>query len=168
MSAAKGPSRKNAGRGGRRPAGRPATSSGSAGRPAARPPSATRETPGVRTTGPRPVPFGRGRALRILGGLFVFTFGFAVAAVLVVAGQQVTPPYYVAIVAGVAGLAVAGVAMARGMPPMPETPIWSRDTLGQLSSAAGLRPVPVIVTLYVLTLLGVLGNLIYPLTFGVD
>jgi ABC-type microcin C transport system permease subunit YejB len=113
------------------------------------------------------VPFGRNRALRILGGLFVFTFGFAVAAALVVAGQQVTPPYYVAIVAGVAGLAVAGVAMARGLPPMPETPIWSRDTLGLLSEAAGLRPAPVIVTLYLLTLLGVLGNLVYPLTFGV-
>jgi hypothetical protein len=167
VSAAKGPSsRKNAGRGGRRPAGRPA--SGGSARPGARPPHGARETPGVRVTGPRPAEFGRNRALRILGGLFVFTFGFAVAAALVVAGQQVTPPYYAAIGVGVVGLAVAGVAMARGMPPMPETPIWSRDTLGLLSSAAGLRPGPVIATLYLLTLLGVLGNLIYPLAFGVD
>lgn len=168
MSAAKGPSsRKNAGRGGRRPAGRPATSGGPA-RPGARPPSAARETPGVRVTGPRPEPFGRNRALRILGGLFFFTFGFAVAAALVVAGAQVTAPYYVAIGVGAVGLAVAGVAMARGYPPMPQTPIWSRDTLGLLSQAAGLRPMPVTATLYALTLLGVLGNLIYPLTFGVD
>jgi hypothetical protein len=119
-------------------------------------------------TGPKPVPFGRNRAMRILGGLFVFTFGFAVAAALVVAGQQVTPPYYVALVVGVVGLAVAGVAMARGLPPMPQTPIWSRDTLGLLSSAAGLRPAPVIATLYLLTVLGVLGNVIYPLAFGAD
>jgi hypothetical protein len=169
VSAAKGPSsRRNAGRGGSRPAGRPASSPGSAGRSGGRPSWGTREqTPGVRTTGPKAAAFPRNRALRILGGLLVFTSGFAVAAVLVVAGQQVTPPYYAAIVVGVAGLAVAGVAMARGLPPMPETPIWSRDTLGLLSSAAGLRPLPVIVTLYLLTLLGVLGNLVYPLVFGV-
>ena len=169
MSAAKGPSsRRNAGRGGRRPAGRPATSSGSAGRPAARPHPGARETPGVRVTGPEPVPFGRNRALRILGGLFVFTFGFAVGASLVVTHHQETPAYLAAIVIGVAGLAVAGVAMARGLPPMPQTPIWSRDTLGLLSAAAGLRPAPVIATLYTLTLLGVLGNLVYPLVFGVN
>jgi len=119
-------------------------------------------------TGPKPVPFGHNRALSILGGLFVFTFGFAVAAALVVTGLQETLFYIAALVIGVAGIAVAGVAMVRGLPPMPQTPIWSRDTLGLLSAAAGLRPVPVIATLYVLTLLGVLGNVVYPLVFGVN
>jgi hypothetical protein len=119
-------------------------------------------------TGPAPVPFERNRALRILGGLFFFLLGFAVAAVLVVAGRPVTPPYYAAIIVGVAGLAVAGVAMARGTTPMPETPIWSRDTLGLLSAAAGLRAVAVIATLYALAAIGVLGNLVYPLAFGVS
>jgi hypothetical protein len=122
----------------------------------------------VRVTGPKPVPFEHNRALRILGGLFFFTLGFAVAAVLVVADLSVTPPYYVAITVGALGLAVAGVSMARGTTPMPQTPIWSRDTLGLLASAAGLRPVPVMATLYALTVVGVLGNLLFPLIFGVD
>ena len=174
MSAAKGPSsRRNAGRGGRRPGGRPASANGrsaaAAGRSGGRPSWGTPgATPGVRVTGPGPVPFGRNRALAILGGLFVFTLGFALAAGLVVAGQQVTPPYYAAVAVGAVGLAVAGVAMARGTTPMPQTPIWSRDTLGLLAAAARLRPLPVIATLYLLATLGVAGNLLFPLIFGVD
>ena len=114
------------------------------------------------------MPIERNRAIRILGGLFAFTLGFAVAGVLVVAGRPVTPPYYVAIVIGVVGIAVAGVAMARGTTPMPETPIWSRPTLTLLAEAAALPTLAVVGVLYGLAAIGVLGNLVHPLVLGVD
>ena len=172
MSAATSPKgRKNAGRGGRRPAGRP----GAAGRPAREPGDPGRTVPsgrplpdGVRVTGgARPVPFERNRGTAILVGLFLFLFGFAVAGVLVVADLAVTPPYYAAIATGVIGIALLGVAVTRGTTPMPATPLWSRDTLRLMSDAATLPALPVTVVLYALAAIGVLGNLVYPLVFGV-
>jgi hypothetical protein len=114
------------------------------------------------------VPFEHNRALRIVGGLFAFTLGFAVAGVLVVAGLAVTPPYYVSLVVGAVGLAVAGVAIARGTTPMPESAIWTRSTLTLLAEAAGLPAVAVIAVLYVLAAISVLGNVVHPLVFGVQ
>jgi len=145
VNAARAPKRKNAGR--------------------------SRETTpreGVRFTGPRPVPFEHNRALRIIGGLFTFTLGFAVAGVLVAAGQAVTRPYYVALVLGAVGLVAAGVAMARGTTPMPESAIWTRSTLTLLADAAALPALAVIAVLYTLTAISVLGNVVHPLVFGVQ
>ena len=170
MSAATSPKgRKNAGRGGRRPAGRP----GGGGRPAREPGDPARYgkalPEGVRVTGGTPVvPFEKGRATAILTGLFLFLFGFAVAGVLVVAGLAVTPPYYAAIVTGVIGIVLLGVAVTRGGTPMPATPLWSRDTLRLMADAAGLPATPTMVVLYSLGAIGVLGNLAYPLIFGVS
>jgi hypothetical protein len=165
VNAARTPkARKNAGRGGRRPAGR---AGGAAGRPGGRP-RETAPRDGVRYTGGRPVPFEHNRALAILGGLFFFTLGFAVAGVLVVGGLAVTAPYYVALVVGVVGLAVAGVAMSRGTTPMPESAIWTRSTLTLLSDAAALPAVAVMSVLYALAVIGVLGNVGHPLVFGVE
>jgi hypothetical protein len=61
---------------------------------------------------------------------------------------------------------VLGVAITRGATPMPETAIWSRNTLRLMADAAVLPATTVMVTLYVLAAIGVLGNLVYPLIFG--
>jgi hypothetical protein len=171
VSAATSPKgRKNAGRGGRRPTRR---TGGPGGRPGSREPGDPARygkalPEGVRVTGgARPVPFERNRATAILGGIFGFLFGFAVAGVLVVADQAVTPPYYVAIAVGVVGIAVLGVSSIRGSTPMPATPIWSRDTLRLMADAALLPATVVMVVLYTLAAISVLGNLVYPLVFGV-
>jgi hypothetical protein len=156
--------KRNAGRGGRRPAGRPG---GAAGRPGGRPRDTWARQPGVRITGGAPdVPVDRTRARLILAGLLTFTLGFAVAAALVVAGLTATPGHVAAVVVGVVGIVVVGVAYARRTTPMPATPIWSRNTLTVLSDAAGWPAVPVMVAVYGLGVLGVLGNIGYPLAFG--
>jgi hypothetical protein len=123
--------------------------------------------PGVRITGPRPGPLDRNRCIRFLAGLFLFTVGFAVGGVLVVAGQSGTPPYLVAITLGVVGIAITVFAGNKAHPPMP-SPFWTRDALGRICAAVELRPLPVIAVLYGLSAIMIVGNIVYPLTFGVS
>jgi hypothetical protein len=90
-----------------------------------------------------------------------------VAGLLVLADQGGSPPYMVVITLGLIGIAVTGVAIGRGVTPMPETPIWSPATLRLMAAAANVPGVPTLAVLYGLGAVGVLGNLVFPLVVGV-
>lgn len=111
---------------------------------------------------PRPAPVERGRALGVLAGLLAFTGGFAVAGVLVSAGLGSTPPYLVAVTAGLVGIGVIGFFYHRGAVQFPRARIWSPVLLRVVISALGLPVVPVIAALYALAATGVVGNLLLP------
>lgn len=112
----------------------------------------------------RPAFLERGRAVGLLTGLGAFVLGFAVAGVLVTLGAGGRPPYLVAITVGLLGVGLTGVALGRGTVPMPRAPIWSRETLTLIARSAQVPPTPTMVALYVLAAVGVLGNIVIPLS----
>lgn len=112
---------------------------------------------------PRPAPLERGRAAGVLTGLVAFTAGFAVAAVLVLAGHGSTPPYLVAVTVGLVGIGVIGFFYHRGPAALPAARIWSPTLLRTVVTSLGLPAIPVIAVLYVLAAIGLLGNLVVPL-----
>ena len=109
----------------------------------------------------RPVPLPRGRAFGLLGGLLGFLAGFAVAGVLVLSGHPGEPPYLVAVTVGMVGIGVVGMAR-RG--PVPPGALWSPAVLRLASDAVGLPGLAVCVVFYALAAVGILGNLVVPLT----
>ena len=116
------------------------------------------------STPQRPVPVERGRALGVLGGLTAFVVGFAVAGVLVMLDRGGTPPYVVAISLGLVGIGLVGYFYQRGNAEMPQARLWSPVLLRAVITPLGLPVVPVIAALYVLGAIGVVGNLLIPLS----
>ena len=102
----------------------------------------------------------------MLAGLICFTSGFAAAALLVLAGRGGgSPPYLVAVTVGLVGIGLTGFFYHRGTVPLPEgAKIWSPGLLRVVLAPLDLPPVPIIATLYLLAGIGLLGNLVVPLT----
>jgi hypothetical protein len=103
-------------------------------------------------------------------GLFAFAGGFAVAGLLAMADQGGRSPYLVAVTIGLVGIGAigygAGVSRTDGVVtiPEPQPAVWSPAGLRPLAEAVGLRPTWTIAALYALTTVGVLGNLVVPLS----
>jgi hypothetical protein len=112
-----------------------------------------------------PVPLERRRALGILGGLFTFAAGFAVAAVDVFVWGAARPPYLVAVTVGFVGIGVTGFFLPRGTVPRPEAAIWSPTGLRALATALHWPALPVTAAFYALLAIGVVGNFLVPLFF---
>ncbi len=155
---------------GRRPkpaAGRPAAGRASARPDRARPDRARpdRGGPPGRGATPEPVPLERGRSLGVLAGLFLFSGGFAVAAVDLFVWGFTRPPYLVAVTVGFVGIGVAGFFLNRGTVPRPEEALWSPTGFRALARAVGWPATPVMAAFYALVAVGVVGNFIVPLFF---
>ena len=96
----------------------------------------------------------------MLGGLFAFTLGFAVAGVLVMAGQGGSPAYLSGISLGLVGIGLVGFFYHRGAAQLPQAKLWSPELLRAVIGPLNLPPVPVIAVLYALAAIGVLGNVV--------
>lgn len=115
---------------------------------------------------PEPVPLERGRATGILVGLFVFTAGFAIAAIDLFLFDRARAPYLAGVGIGFFGIGVVGFFLNRGTVPRPEAPIWSPTGIRALTRPLGLPPVPVAALLYALTAVGIVGNFVIPMFFA--
>ena len=110
------------------------------------------------------VPIERGRAAGVLIGLLVFTAGFAAAGLLVIAGQGGGPPYLVSITAGLVGVGVVGYYLHRGTVELPQARIWQPVMLRAFISALRLPEPPILVAIYALGAIGIIGNIVVPMT----
>jgi len=138
----------------------------SAGRPGPRTPRPAAPSPHPSLhRGPAAVPLERARAGALLGGLLAFTVGFAAAGVVVAArwkgGGLV---YVIGLCLGLVGIGLVGFFYHRGSAQLPEARLWSPELLRAVIEPLRLPPVPVISALYLFTAIGVLGNLVIPLT----
>jgi hypothetical protein len=98
----------------------------------------------------------------MLGGLYAFAAGFAVAGVLVLLGHG-GPAYFVAVTIGLLGIAAVGFFSRRGTVPLPDGPVWGREGFAALARPLDLPARPVAVVFYVLVAFGVLANFFVPL-----
>jgi hypothetical protein len=98
----------------------------------------------------------------VLAGFVMFTAGFAVAGLCVLAGAGGTPGYLVAITVGLIGVGAVGLFWHRGTAEPPEGKIWSPATLRAVITPVGLPALPLIGLLYLLAVVGVIGNLVLP------
>ncbi|HEX2805557.1 MAG TPA: hypothetical protein VHN80_05255 [Kineosporiaceae bacterium] len=110
------------------------------------------------------MPIERGRAAGVLIGLIAFTAGFAAAGLLVLAGWGGTPPYLVSITVGLVGVGVVGFYLHRGTVELPQARIWQPVMLRAFISALRLPESPILVAIYGLGLVGVIGNIVVPMT----
>jgi hypothetical protein len=135
---------------------------GAGGRPQARPAGrGTSARPHPRSGQVQPLLAAEARGA--LAGLFLFALGFAVAGVLVVARAGSTPGYYIAISAGLVGVAVLGFFSRRVPAEVPPPPIWSPRGLTRVADGAGAPARVLVVLFYALIVVSVVGNLLVPL-----
>jgi hypothetical protein len=99
----------------------------------------------------------------MLAGLAMFSVGFAVAGVLVLASLGSTPFYWIVVSVGLLGIGAVGFFSPRGLAEATRPPAWSRRGLQGISEVVGVPPRPVAAVFYVLVAVGVLGNLLVPL-----
>jgi hypothetical protein len=102
----------------------------------------------------------------MLAGLALFSVGFAVAGLLVVASLAGTPAYWIFISAGLVGIGVAGGFSPRGVIEAARPPVWSRRGLVGVSEALRLPARVIAIAFYALVAVGVVGNLLVPLALG--
>jgi hypothetical protein len=125
--------------------------------------SASESTP-RRTPRSARAPLERGRAAGLLTGLAAFAIGFAAAGVLVLAGAGGSPGYLISVTVGLVGVGLVGFFLHRGTVPLPEgAKLWSPGLLRVVLEPLGLPARPVILLLYLLTAIGLIGNLVVPL-----
>ena len=115
-------------------------------------------------TAPHGVPIERARAAGVLIGLLAFTAGFAAAGLLVLARQGGSPPYLVAITVGLVGVGAVGFYLHRGTVELPQARIWQPVMLRAFISALRLPEPPILVAIYALGAIGVIGNIVIPIT----
>ena len=120
--------------------------------------------PAAARTSRGPAPVTRGRALGALGGLLAFTLGFAVAGVAVLLDRGGSPPYLVGIALGLVGMGLIGFHYQRAVAQLPQGRLWSPAVIRALAGPLDLPAVPVLVVLYALGVVGIVGNLIIPLS----
>lgn len=101
--------------------------------------------------------------MALLGGLVLFTGGFAVAGAFVLVGAGGTPGYLTAVALGFFGVGVVGFFLNRGTVPLPEGAIWMPAGVRELARSLNLPAVPLLSVLYVLAVFGVTANLLVPL-----
>ncbi|HEY6798731.1 MAG TPA: hypothetical protein VI248_28980 [Kineosporiaceae bacterium] len=118
----------------------------------------------ARPTHLSPAPLERGRALGLLAGLLAFAAGFALAGAMVLVDRGGTPPYLSGICLGLVGMGLVGFFYHRGSVALPQARLWSPVLLRVVVAPLGLPVVPVIALLYLLGAVGVIGNVIVPLT----
>ena len=75
-----------------------------------------------------------------------------------------TPPYLSGICLGLTGIGLVGFFYHRGAVALPRARLWSPVLLRAVLAPLSLPPAPVIAVLYGLGAVGVLGNLVAPLT----
>jgi hypothetical protein len=109
-------------------------------------------------------PIERRRAAGVLIGLVVFTAGFAAAGLLVIAGQGGSPPYLVAITAGLVGVGAVGFYLHRGTVELPQARIWQPVMLRAFISALRLPESLILAVIYALGVIGIIGNIVVPMT----
>lgn len=114
----------------------------------------------------RRTPLEPGRARGILAGLLLFGLGFALLAAFSATGTGGTAFSLLWILLGFTGAGLVAFFLNRGTAPLPQAPIWSPTGLRAVARGLGLPDGMVMVAVYGLVTVGVVGNIIVPLTRG--